>query len=171
MGSDYREHGEVDQTAGEIPDVKTLVKVGIVVLLIVALFVIFLGGNLHGRDQTIPAVYADGLSAGRAIGYYAGSRDALRDGYSPWLTVQEVEWWLARYHPRPTILEVYDCDNLAIDMAQSAFRDNRMIGILVEPNGEVNHMANFAIVGNVIYRIDGTTLTQFGVLDRTPPNQ
>ena len=105
-------------------------------------------------------------------GYQVGVKSAPSLGPIEWYSLEELQWWLDRdqVSEREWEPEIYDCDNAARELVDSAARQNRVIGLLFEEGVEVNHMANFAIVGNIIYRIEAATdsITNLGWdVDRT----
>lgn len=97
---------------------------------------------------------------------YSGKAEGNIGGisYREFASVGELEEWLAqneisdrKWHP------LYDCDNFAIDLTLSALGDGYWIGL----GATDNHLFNFTIIGNDVYRIeasqDGVEL--WGTLD------
>ena len=73
--------------------------------------------------------------------------------YREFASVEELEEWLAqdpisdrRWHP------LYDCDDFAMDLTLSALGDGYWIGL----GATNNHLFNFTIIGNDVYRIEAS---------------
>lgn len=86
-------------------------------------------------------------------------------GYQMWESPEVLTEWLAldQTDTHEYIRDDYDCDDYAIDLVLSALSDGYWIGLGLREG----HMFNFAIVGNVIYKVEATTdaVTLWGYVD------
>jgi len=96
-------------------------------------------------------------------GKVTGQVDRLL-GYNEFSSLEELEQWLKsdpisehKWHPN------YDCDDFAIDLTLSALADGYWVGL----GASDNHLFNFTIIGNDIYRIEAAhdEVEPWGVLD------
>lgn len=77
---------------------------------------------------------------------------ARPEGYQKWQSLGELRGWLEAnpINEREYINQEYDCDDFAIDLALAAMEDGKFIGL----RATKIHMANWAIVGNLILAIE-----------------
>lgn len=85
-------------------------------------------------------------------------------GYNEFSSLEELKQWLEddpisehKWHPN------YDCDNFAMDLTLVALADGYWIGL----GASDNHLFNFTIIGNDIYRIEAhqDKVEPWGTLD------
>jgi len=76
--------------------------------------------------------------------------------FQEWQSATELRAWLKQdlTDERVYIIDTYDCENFAMDLAMAAAQDGYYIGLrALIMNGQW-HMDNFAVVGNHVYKIN-----------------
>ena len=76
--------------------------------------------------------------------------------FQKWQSATELRAWLKQdlIDEREYQVDVYDCENFAMDLAMAAAQDGYYIGLrAIIMNGQW-HMDNFAVVGNHVYKIN-----------------
>ena len=94
--------------------------------------------------------------------------------YKPWRSVTEIKLWVegTGISERTYIVDVYDCDDMAVDLYFIALEEKRLVGLYQWEYKERQHTLNFTIYGNQIYVIDPFTCKVWDVcwVDNYPPS-
>ena len=76
--------------------------------------------------------------------------------FQEWQSETELRAWLKQdlTDEREYQVDVYDCENFAMDLALSAAQDGYYIGLRATLFNKQWHMDNFAVVSNHVYKIN-----------------
>ena len=76
--------------------------------------------------------------------------------YKPWKGATEIRMWVENtgISERTYIIDVYDCDDMAVDLFFIALKEKRLVGLYAAGNEGRYHMLNFTVYGNQVYGID-----------------
>ena len=102
---------------------------------------------------------------------------ALREyelDYTPWKSATEIKMWVEStgISERTYIIDVYDCDDMAVDLFFIALDDKRLVGLYQWEYKNRQHTLNFTVYGNRIYVIDPFTCKVWDTcwIDSYPPS-
>jgi len=76
--------------------------------------------------------------------------------YKPWKGATEIKMWVEStgISNRTYIIDVYDCDDMAVDLYFIALKEKRLVGLLQWQIEGRFHTMNFTFYGNRMYGID-----------------
>ena len=94
--------------------------------------------------------------------------------YKPWKGATEIKMWVEStgISERIYVVDVYDCDDMAVDLFFIAQGERRPVWLFQKEMGGRNHTMNFTIYGNVIYGIDPVDCSVWEIcwIDNYMPN-